>query len=358
MLLGATTRKAERPVLRVAVIDRFDSENLSTHKYKTYYERGLALGLSETPSSQTEVRFFQFGKRDLDIRRAAKEALEWKAEVVIGPRFSNLFLLLEGLFPKETLVVSPLASATNVYSMPKNFYTFSPSNRDYAMALATFTKEMKLNRISTVVESDCLYCVNFYNEFKSSARIAGLAVHSEDSYLSSNVPNISYSELGNPLVDSDAILLPNRSWSSGFIMQGLSRQLKKNIIFLGGDGWGDWSVGYVGKFPSQYEYKGYYLVAFALESDSKAFAPFKSKYRQRYSEKPNSSVSLITYHVGRAIAQVASHAKAKTVSLPEALQELLFARPELFRPQDFSVYEISQNGERFVRTLRLKDYQN
>lgn len=62
--------------IRVAVIDRFDSEELSTVSYVKQYFQGLDLAQLKNKNQGVsfEYKYFGFGKNDLEIRDAANRA--------------------------------------------------------------------------------------------------------------------------------------------------------------------------------------------------------------------------------------------------------------------------------------------
>lgn len=343
--------------IRVAVIDRFDSEELSTVSYVKQYFQGLDLAQLKNKNQGVsfEYKYFGFGKNDLEIRDAANRAEQWNPHVIIGPRFSNLFLLLSKLVGNR-VVISPLASATKIYELPENFYTLSPSNEDYANALVTFAQEKGFKAFKPIAEADCAYCTDLIELIGKQVTSKGLVLRKKSSFVSEEARTINIENLKEDYHAGDAVVLPNRSSTSGMVMARFSDAVKSNVIFLGADDWGHWGIGYIGKFRSKYQYKGYYTLAYALQSENASFKEFSATFEKEMKKKPESSISLISYSTLETISKIYTAGKSSDprARCLEGLSTLTKDNKASLRPHHFSVFEIDQNGERYVQTIMIQ----
>lgn len=357
---------SENVTIKVAVLDNLRSEKLASEKYVGDYFQGIDLATQEAipDGIRFEVKDFLFGKQPLEVLEKAKEASLWKPDVVIAPRFSDLFLHLKSEF-KNTLVVSPLATANKVAAMPENFYSITPNNRAVISTFTSFVKERFPKRpIYQIVQSDCENCRDFAATFVADSKNKGLVIRNDTAaeYLSTSVETVKVDKLLENYVRGDLILLPNSSYSSGVLMGKIAEHLRQNnLVFLGGDGWGDWAVGYAGKFKSPYSYEAFRIVPWSLKKTDKATTDFHSLFMKHNGTDPHSAISFVTYSTTKMIANLALSGLKQNgkVNRETLLKEFIAARKlqgDFARPDSLAIMKISQDGEDFVgmQTLSSK----
>jgi hypothetical protein len=98
---------------------------------------------------------------------------------VIGPRVSEHFLLLKNQF-KNALVLSPYATATEVYKLPDNFYTLSVSAEYSADKTFEYMQTFKPNRVFIFNDLECKTCADFGIALKNQLLLAGIKVVNVD----------------------------------------------------------------------------------------------------------------------------------------------------------------------------------
>lgn len=354
-LTAATSAAAS---VKVALLDSLQSEKIASERYVTDYTQGVELGTKAASSKgvSLDIREFFFGKNRADILGKVREIQEWKPDIVIGPRSSDLFLMLKTLFP-DTLVISPLATAAAVAQMPDNFYSITPPNDSTVAVLADFAKATFPGKgLFQLIQIDCINCKDFASQFVEGAKAIGIPVRNTEpaTYLSSATETFDLDSQMQSYQKGDIILLPNNSYSSGVLMGRLAEKLKTNdLIFLGSDGWGDWAVGYAGKFKSPYSYSGFRTVPWSIKKQDPSTLDFARRYRAQYSAEPTSNISLIMFSMLSSVTDVVLGAKAQSTDISRATILAAFRNihkhsPDFGRPDTYAILKVSQSGEEYI----------
>jgi hypothetical protein len=240
--------------------------------------------------------------------------------------------------------------------MPGNFYSITPPNSEYTRNLASYVKQKYPGKtVVPVIEIDCMNCVNFADEFTVSARKIGINVRENPNgkFTADEAETIAVGPLVANINLGDIILMPNRSYTSGVMMARISKHLKvADLQFIGGDGWGDWSVGYAGKMKSPFKYVGARLNAWSLKSDSPNVIFFQKLYRSTYGSPADSNIALITFSTMRLITELANPKRLNSASETQKviLQELMRRNgqdPDFAHSKSYAIFEVTQDGEFF-----------
>ena len=347
--------------LKIAIIDNLKYEKFSTEIYQQDYFKGIAAGeaLFSLQGIQTEIKHFNFDKKPLAVIQAAKEARKWNPDVVIGPRSSDLFLLLKPEF-ENILVVSPLASASAVFEMGDNFYSISPPNETYAKAMINFVKKYYPARnIQPIIEADCKSCVDWNEQFRKVFKSSkpGVILKDANFFLSAEVETIPVENLIKGSNIKSLFLIPNKAFTSGTLMGRISNYFKSNeTVFIGADGWGERRTGHAGKYQTPYSYKGYYLNPFSIEKTDPEVQEFLSHIQSTDNKTPAATISLITYKTMTAIEisyRVGMKKQTAKERILSGFKKQTKEDKEIFRPKKFGVFEIDQTGERFKEFVQL-----
>jgi hypothetical protein len=353
----ALAQNADAPI-KVALLDNLKNEKLATERYFQGYMDGLKVAKDEAAGKGVvfEFREFFFNKEpSLAIFAALEEMKAWNPDVVIGPRSSDLLLLLRDKLP-DTLVLSPLATAEAVSLLPQTFYSFTPPNRVAVKAMVALVKRDFPNKtVFPIIEVDCKSCKDLGASFIRESKDQGVPIRREPSFfVKSTAETVGVKDLLAGYQAGDIVLMPNGSFSSGVLMARISDYLKRSdLVFLGGDSWGDWGVSYTGKFKSSYDYTAMRVTPWSLDRQDGVVRSFLELYRKSFKNPVESNITLISYVVGASLAKVLSaSSRAKGPwSKAEILSEFRNAlknEPDLGRPTEYAVYRLTQAGESFV----------
>jgi len=339
-------------VIKVAVLDNLKSEKMASEEYTKDYLKGIDLGMLEAKKKGIllETKTFFFSRNKLEIFDQVGEIKKWGADLVIAPRSSDLFLMLRESFP-DTLVISPLATADEISSLPKNFYSISPPNSVGVKAMADFVKKnFPKARVYPVVQLDCVNCRDYAEKFKTFAVAEKIrVVENSATFLTQEVESKSVFDLIKDYREGDIFLLPNTSYVSGVLMGRISDYIKKDgAVFLGGDGWGDMSVGYAGKFASKFSYAAYRSVSWSQMKRDEKTKRYLLRYREAFKEESHSTIGLVMYSLIDSVSTIVEGAKFEAgQSQSKAILNSFYKLNVggFSRPSDFAFFKISANRE-------------
>jgi ABC-type branched-subunit amino acid transport system substrate-binding protein len=244
-----------------------------------------------------------------------------------------------------------MASATEIATLPKNFHSVAPSNVQAVEALVQYVSfRFKGRSVFAIAEADCVYCVDLAKQFIAGFHRAGMTVRNEAPalFVSSGVETIAIDKLLSGYHAGDLILLPNNSYTSGTLMARISEHLKTAPIFVGGDGWGDWSVGFTGKIRSRYDYGGYRVAPWSLAKTDTATKRFKKLFREAFGKEAAASVSMASYAALTSVVDVVADLSVSgdvRSAVTAAYEKAVRKNPDLARPSTFAVFKVSQDGE-------------
>jgi len=209
-----------------------------------------------------------------------------------------------------------------------------------------------------IVEQDCKNCVDFTKTFTDIyTKTTGKPSPKLVTFLGENVEKIPSSELLKGYKPGQAILLPNTSYASGVLMSRIANHLKKSeeLVFLGGDGWGSWTAGYVGKLKSSYPYKGIRMSPWSIEAKTPEYMAFEKEFRKHKKKSPEDNISYISYQtLLSAVEAYKQYANREKPPREAFIDAFLKARKQVqhwFRPTQYGVYALNQKGEKFMGTI-------
>ena len=192
---------------------------------------------------ETPTTFFD-ANDPLQAKEKAEAATKNGSWVIIGPRRSNHYILLvkgSGTTP----TISLMASATEVQEFGSRHISLSPTNDVMAKAAAIESqrKTSKNSKYASVVSEDCISCIDFSSIFEKEAAKVGMKKVG-DFKIKGETPNLQ--EIVEKLVElkPKIVLVPNFSKISALIISSISEKLK-GVLFVGSDGWGDASFGFL-----------------------------------------------------------------------------------------------------------------
>jgi hypothetical protein len=351
--------------VRIAIMDRLQSQTLASEKYEKDYFLGIELGKRQMAEQgiPLEWKYFELGQEPVSILERVSEVEAWNPDVIIGPRSSNRFLLLKNSFPKR-LVISPLATAEAVGALPDNLYSISYPNRFATEALVNFSiQRLKPRGIHAIIESECKNCRDFADVFLSKFKKRRPSMHiSEATFATATVESVDVEKLLVGYRKGDLILLPNTSYSSGILASKLSDRLQdENLIFLGNDDWGPWSASNFGRIQSKQDVSGYLVNPWAFESARVLGDVFKKEYAKFMTTTSEPErISLIAFAAMKLIQTVSSEknllglpSDKRAAGFLKAFLEMKAKNPFVFRSERFAILKYTKKGSEFIESVRV-----
>lgn len=230
--------------VRVAILDNLQSQEFSSINYENNYLEGVKLAAfsAKEKGINLQYKYFKYGKRPLDILTEIPKVKAWNPDFIIGPRASDKFLLLKNYFNNVALI-SPLATAEDVYNLPDNFYTLSSSDKAIVKAITQFIHEKFPNtkKIFIIAAIDCKSCYAvqknvslFYKKINQKTEIV------EKQFISTDVQSVNVANMVTGYKPGDIIIIPNLSSVAAILLERIVDYIKQpGITFIGTDGWGE-----------------------------------------------------------------------------------------------------------------------
>jgi hypothetical protein len=236
-----------------------ERDTLSGSRYKEDYEKCIELSkkrlqqkLATCGYEILSSTFFYDSRDPLQAKENATKVSTEKIWLIVGPRRSNHYVLAT-LGAKEIPSVSTMAGSKEVFTLGPDHLTLGIDNSTTAQALVETVNELSQKLTSgqsatlvrpsyvTIVNEDCIFCTDLSKEF--DLRATGLEKIKEIKVVGDS-PDIQKIRKDLGALKPDYILVPNYSQSSVKIMAGIHALTPKSV-FLGGDGWGTQSYGFV-----------------------------------------------------------------------------------------------------------------
>ena len=353
ILLAENTEK-----LKIAILDNLTSQKLSSTYYENEYLAGIktAVLAAKNTGINIEYRYFKYEKGPLDILKVIREVEVWDPDYIIGPRFSDKFLLLKPYF-NNVMVISPLGSAKIIKKMPENFYSLSMSDNYVANVIEKIiSKKLKYkNKIYIFPAKDCKSCYEIAKDIKDDYKNLHPTVDViENDFFSDNVENINISTLVKGFQRGDIIVVPNISYVSGILIARIVNYLKiPNIIFIGADGWAASKVAYVGKIKTDTNFIAYHLSGWPLIIKSTELIKFKKLYHTIFNHDSIDNISFISYQAAMAGVDSYSKTKEKCPAKEKILHNFKLIRNK-YHSKVFAVYKLDTDNEKIVYLYYFK----
>lgn len=346
--------------IRLAVLDNFHFQKNITNQFDQYYKPGITLAQkkAEDLGYHVNIKYFGYDRTPLGVMRAIPKVKAWHPDIVIGPRNSNVFLLLENQF-RDILVLSPFATANNVSTMPKNFYSLAFPDDVFARSVVDYVQVNYPNKkIFGLIESDCKNCVDMSDNFKHYyEKINPKSKIHYNYFFQLEKDNIDIKKLLQDYNNEPLIFLPDNSAISSILMPMIVNELKEPRVFIGGDDWGSWKNTQIGKIQADFPYEGLRFTPWSFENKTKKMEKFLREYHTYYNREPEDEASYMGYNAAMSFLLAL---KKYESSISGSMKEKILASYQLallhdknwFRQKSYAVYKVSPaTGSHFSGTF-------
>lgn len=349
-------------IIRVAVIVPQNTRKPASSNYQMDYFRGIQVADYEARSRGLHVvaKLFQYASKPLAILNVVESVKKWHPDFIIGPADSGGFLLLKKQF-KHVLVISALATASNIAHLPKNFYSFSLPDEYMARALASFV-DKKLPHVQgllTISTVDCVSCndmaVLFARDFKATHPGATVITHN---LLSSQVDSIPIEKLTAGYQANDVIFIPDLSSVAGVLVWRVTHYLHDpKLIFLGDDQWDGQDVGADGALNP---YVAYHVPDWSFARNLPSIHQFDALFESLYGYRTKEVIAYEMYHTVHSVLSLINVEKIEHANKPHyILRRFLDAtinHPNRFRQKYYVIYKIGPHGDQPTAFINVKNW--
>lgn len=344
--------------IRVAILDNFHYQKYVTTNYKSYYQKGLDLFANQAQENGYGINYkiFQYDQSPLSIIDKINEVKAWKADVILGPRDSNKFLLLSDKID-NTLTISPFATSISINKMPDNFHSLTLLDNYSALAMYRFiTSALPNKNIYVITEANCKSCIDVSDELiKLWEKHKGTQVN-QKFYIEDHIPDAK--TLLKDYHKGDIIVLPNMAHSSAVLMATITNELDSPITFIGGDGWGAWNDTEAGKLKSNKLYTAFHIVPWGLYGCNTKLLEFTKLYKEYFQEAPVDKLSYLSYSsLNSIIVAYRKFGSRFNGSIKEKIlssyRYALSQDPYFFKPTNYLVYRIENSTNSLDATVNV-----
>lgn len=347
--------------IKLAILDNFHFQKNITNQFDQYYKPGIALAQKQAEKMRykIDVKYFDYDRTPLGVLTAIPRLKAWNPDVIIGPRNSNVFLLIENQF-NDVLVLSPFATANNVSSMPKNFYSLAFPDRVFSRTIVDYLQaNYPKQNVFGLIESDCKNCVDVGDNFKQYYD----EIHPENKitynyFFQLEEGNINVKKILKGYKNQPIIFIPDNSAISSVLMPIIVNQVHNRRLFIGGDDWGTWKNTQIGKIQANYPYQGLRFTPWSFDYKTKKVKDFFDAYKKYFHTDPPDEASYVGYNAEMSFI-IALHKYESLVKgtikekILNAYQLALEQDSNWFRSPYYFVYSVSpEAGSHLIGKIR------
>jgi len=355
---------SSQTTIKVAILDNFHFQPYVSNHFDKFYLAGIKLAnhsIQQQYNYHIRYQVFSYDRtRPLAIFDAVKKVKAWHPDVILGPRNSNMFLLIKNSF-KNILVISGFATSMDIKNMRQNYQSLKLTDDYASRAVLEYLEQNYPNKqVYAVVEKDCKNCVDFNREFSELYNQRHVDHHLVTKYfLQDDVEKLNISRIMNQYKSGQIILLPDTAYASAILMHRITNYLGKQTVFIGGDGWGNWKNTEVGKLHAKHPYFGIHVTPSSLDVDDAFVKRFKSEYRQYFHEQLQGNAALVAYKGVHAFADAlhryGSHYQNLNLRqrILNSYLEALHHHPFWFKDNKYAVYKVNNKGAYYLDTVEI-----
>jgi len=367
----AVTNKSQS--IRVAILDNpnMPPKLWTWLQYEKSYLRGIEIAKTVSKKNNIHIIYktFFYGTDPLAILNEIPKVNAWHPDIILGPHYSNQFLLLRNYF-KNVLVLSSYASDQAIYNLPSNFYSISPTDDTTVKAMSGFIKKkFPNNNILIINRIDCKDCndisalfTKMYHESNSKVQIKQNNFVGE----SDNLPDVKKLLDGYQKNDVIVVIAVNLYNYTDLILKITTALEDKNPIFISlVDNWGTPKAGLPISNKMKLPFQAYLVNPLLFNLKSSNFRTFNQAYFNHYGSYPVENVSYTTFRSLMSAVQAINTCKVQhnkmldmRTKIIECYQDNLKKNPNWFRPNIYGVYLLNAKSGKLIDQMNMSSNLN
>ncbi len=366
-----TVESPTMKTLRVAILDNPNLPEKASmwFDYEQAYLAGIEMAkvAAKKQDILLEYKPFFYGNKPLDVLKQIPNVKAWRPDFILGPHYSNQFLLLKKYFP-DVVVLSAYASDPELADLPSNFYSIFPPDDTLIKSLSEFMNVQFANKnIFMILQADCKNCNDMAELLKANyKRLNNKVKITETSFIGNKIEDVNIARVTKGYQEGDIIFLePENYYSYMNLMPRIVAFLKKSNVafFTALDAWGgsDATQKFLGPVPFE-NYEGYRITSLLLDDTTDMhLKEFKKLFFEHYKKMPKNPVSYMTFLAMMSVTTALEKFPEKNQNLTMQVQVLKsfekarYQHPNWFRPKQYGIYRYSDNsakqGEVLIKTV-------
>lgn len=343
--------------IKVAIVDDLVPK-WASETYQMYYLNGIQVATDQAQKVDIkyQIKTFFYSDPAVNILGTINSVKNWQPDIVIGPRFSEHFLLLKSLF-NNVLVLSPYATANDLYALPSNFYTLAIPADYSANKMVKYIKlKQKPRTVFIFTDITCKACGDLRNSLNKYLKLNHYSTQTID-FIDDNIINhqLNYLKIFNNYKDGDIIILNTTGYSAGILISEISNSIKRNNIrYLGGDGWGTFKDWDVAKIKTPYTYRAYRVTPKSININDPEVNNFSILYKKKFDEYPD-AISYIAFNALNSVTDALAKYNCSIIIARDNIlcsyRKAITLNLQWHRPVIHEVYEVKKSNESFIMDI-------
>lgn len=363
-ILFAQNVFAQNTTIKLAILD---SANLPQKlnlwsEYQKSYISGIKTASEAALKHGYNIQYkpFFYGTEPLAVLNQIPKLKKWNPDIVIGPHYSNQFLLLKKYFP-DTIVLSSYASDPDLEKLPKNFYTLCLPITSLAVAMADFVHDKYPNKnIVLITQTDCKECENVGNLFASKYAKFKTNKITRIKYIQNDINTIDIKSLLMQHQNDLIVAIPPTYYIYNTLINKIAGAFPNNrfTFITEVDNWGKSDEGSIAG-QKLYHFDSYRIVPAVLSQYAPKYNEFVANYKNLYHAKPIDGVAYMTYITVvsfiDALEQYPNNESSMKRQIYQSYLSALNFNNNWFRSKYYTVYELTTNGEKLSSVIPLNN---
>lgn len=354
--------------IRVAILDNpnMPPKLWTWLQYEKSYLRGIEIAKTVSKKNDIHIIYktFFYGTDPLAILNEIPKVNAWHPDIILGPHYSNQFLLLRNYF-KDVLVLSSYASDKAINDLPSNFHSISPSDDTTVKAMSDFIKKkFPNNNILIINRIDCKDCNDISALFTKMYHESNYKVQIKQNNFvgeSDNLTNVEKLLDGYQKNDVIIVLAVNLYNYTDLILKITTTLQDKNPIFVSlVDNWGTPEAGLAISNKMKLPFQAYLVNPLLFNLKSSIFRDFNQTYFDLYGAYPNENVSYTTFRTLMSAVQAINTCNIQhnknfdmRTRIIGCYQNKLKTNPNWFRPGIYGVYLLNAKSGKLIDEMKM-----
>ena len=303
---------------------------------------------------QLVYKVFRYHRNNpLEVFDSTAKIKKWQPDLVIGPRNSNMFLLIQHQFT-HTLVLSSFSTSNAVEKMPSNYYSLMFPDQYMAKAMYRYVaKNYPDKKVYAIVKADCKNCMDISNNFAYYYNSTHTLPMIRKFYAGEKIDQSDIARLMADYQKGDIIFLPNTAYTSALLMAQITNYIKHKVLFLGGDDWGAWKDTETGKIKAKYAYEALHFTPVSINFR-------QSEYYTCSMQKATVSSNVyytLAYNTLSSVLQALGRFNSNTQEMSlrarilYSYQSAIKTCNHWYRPKRYFIYKIAHEKETFLTSI-------
>ncbi len=303
-----------------------DVSTSAINPYNKSVTNGLETAIEEFDKNlkakglEIKIQNFDYGNKDISALAVAREIVASPVVATVGFYESGQALLAAPELEKAGVpLLSPVASATRLFTIGRYFHPMSFSNQDMGFALADLAKrKLKAKSVLVIDAVDCAYCTDLANAVESKAKSIGLETKRVG--VLNGEPDFEKVDLAVKENKFDAIIVPNHELTSAKVISHLLK-LGVSVPFLGGDGWGNADGSGFFQVVTDQKFVGYSIGHWHPDMATPLGQKFIERWKKKFGQMPSTDSAMAYDSMRRLITAILKSKTINRQSIQSALEK-------------------------------------